>query len=165
MVLLSALLAMSVVFGLVFYQRTQTLQRENALLQGHISHTRHASKESLRVLRASMTELQNQLLSQLSQTQLRGVLSEHEYHTLGFLLSHLCDVVVLCTEKQLPVSQALQLIGKKQQANLSSLQLFVQKQSADVVSAWQLNQVPAFISVCVKLSRFKAHIPAQAQAS
>ena len=165
MLVLACLLALSILLCLLLLGKNQLLLQQLTALRQHAYRWQGDNKDALRLLRLSTDELQRQLLEHFSEAQAKGGLPPSEQQCIAFLLNNMTEVVSLCAEKHLPVIQVVQLLAHKQHFDFHRLQAFIDQQGSDIQSAWQRNQLPAFFTLCNKLSRGKKHRPPLAQAS
>ncbi len=136
-----------------FVLRFQNAQRELVLTRSSARTANKKANRAFRNIMALANEEQTTLLIKLQSAHTSGLIKTSDFQRLEVLFSHFATVVMLCSEKDASVEEAINHAFRREETTLQDVREVVKNMPSDVRMSWSKNSCEGFINACSAIIR------------
>lgn len=136
-----------------FVLRFQNAQRELALNRSNARVANKKANRAFRNIMALANEEQATLLIKLQSAHTSGLIKTGDFQRLEVLFSHFATIVMLCSEKDATVEEAINHAFRREETTLKDVREVIKNMPNDVRMSWSKNSCEGFVNACSAIIR------------
>jgi hypothetical protein len=123
------------------------------------------NKYSLGIVMTMSCKLQHAFQIKLTALKTGGLINQHDYDIVNFILENFQYIIVQCCQHNETVEVAVRKAIKGQEITIDDIKQFISRQSSEVRVLWCKNSIDGFVAACHNLVADKGKVQTTPESS